>query len=114
MADGSPDEDADLARPSVSFQADEAGTTPFSSQASLELRTRIARYADDLIEESVRVAKRRGSSDVVSVADVERASEHLGLRPRSRRARVFGSIGSILFGAALGNALQIVGAQQIS
>jgi len=58
------------------------------------------------------VAKRRGSPDVVSVSDVERAGENLGLRPRSRRIQTIGSIGSILFGPALGNVLQIAGTRQ--
>ncbi len=114
VTEGLPDGDADSGRPPDPSQAEDAGTTAFCPRASQALRTRISQYAGDLFDESVRVAKRHGSTNVVSVSDVERASEHLGVRPRGRRAQVIGSIGSTLFGAALGNTLQIAGASQVS
>jgi hypothetical protein len=93
-------------------EAGASGVSPFTPQAYDLLRRRVAEYIDELVDEAIRVAKRRPSSDVVSTADVNRASEHLGTRPRSRRGQIIGSVGSLLLGAALGNALQIAGQAQ--
>jgi hypothetical protein len=91
-----------------------AGSIPFTPPAYDELNRRIADYIGELVDESIRVARRRHSPDIVSTSDVERASDHLGLRSRNRRAQIIGSLGSLLFGAALGNALQFAGAPQIA
>jgi hypothetical protein len=73
------------------------------------LNRRISEYTDDLVEESIRVAGRRHSPEIVSASDVERAIDHLGIRPRRRQAQGIGSIGALLLGAAIGNVLQIAG-----
>lgn len=51
------------------------GVSPLTPQAYDLLKRRVAEYIDELVDESVRVARRRPSSDVVSTADVNRASE---------------------------------------
>jgi hypothetical protein len=115
MADEPPDDD-DLRRaiqhPAETRQVD--GVIPFTRPAHDALNQRIADYADDLVEESARVARRRHSPDIVSISDVELAIEHLGIQPRRRRARMVGTIGALLLGAALGNVLQIAGASTVS
>ena len=114
MADTPPDEDVDAAIRQVEKRILDSDAAPFTPQAYDQLKSQIAGYISELVDESARVARRHGSTDVISAADVKRASEHLGVRPRQRRYQVIGSFGSLLLGAAVGNALQIVGTQQIA
>lgn len=111
MAEGPPEDDDELER--THSQHTVAGI-PFTSSAFEALNQRISEYTDDLVEESVRVARHQHSPDVVSASDVERAIEHLNIQARDRVARFVGTVGSILLGAAVGNVLQIIGASSVT
>jgi len=115
MAEAPPDDEGDLSSgPRSSGLRRPSGGIPFTSSAYQALNQRISEYTNNLVEESIRVAGRRHSPDVVSASDVERASEHLGIQPRRRRAQGVGTVGALLLGAALGNILQIAGAPTVS
>ena len=114
MADHSPEDEISRALETVEQRVSAAGGSPFTPQAYDLLKRRIAEYIGELVDESIRVARRRPSSDVVSTADVTRASEHLGVGSRSRRYQTIGTVGGILFGGGFGNALQLSSQPQIT
>ena len=114
MADSPPEDDPLQTIRRAERIVHEAGSPPFTPAAYDLLRSRIDSYIVALIEESIRVAKRQHSPDMISVSDVDRASRNLGLGVVSRRAKIMNAVGSLLIGAALGNAIQFVGAQQVT
>jgi histone H3/H4 len=81
---------------------------PFSDQAYAALNEYISEYIRALTLESTSVARRQ-SSDVVSAKDVDRASGYL-FSGSTRRGftQYLGTVGGVLFGAALGNALNLL------
>ena len=81
---------------------------PFSDQAYNRLNENISEYIRALTLEATNVARRDGS-DLVSAKDVDRASGYL-FAGSSRRglSRYLGTVGGVLVGAALGNALNLM------
>ena len=90
-----------------------AGTQPFSDAAFQMLERRIEQYIDDLIVESVRVMNRH-QADTVSPSYVEQASETLVAGRRRKVYTLIGTIGGILFGAAVSAALEMLRQQSVS
>ena len=77
-------------------------STPFSEQAFRRLEEQIGSYAVELINEAVKRAKRH-QAEGVSSADVQQASQYLVSNPSRKIFRHAGSLGGLLFGAALSN-----------
>jgi histone H3/H4 len=75
-------------------------STPFSEQAFRRLEEQIGSYAVELIIESVKRAKRH-QAEGVSSADVQQASQYLVSNPSHKIFRHAGTLGGLLFGAAL-------------
>jgi hypothetical protein len=85
---------------------EDVNPSPFTENAFKTLKENIAGYIEELISESSRLAKRY-RSDAISATHVERASEYL-LASSSRRVfRHLGTVGGLLFGAALSNLLSM-------
>lgn len=80
--------------------------TPFSPNAFATLREKINRYIIQLIDESLKVAKRY-RSDTISAAHVDRAAEYLVSDTSRRFFRHLGTVGGIFLGAALSNLLSM-------
>ncbi len=84
-------------------EAQLAGVEPtprFSPEAFASLKTEIGRYVIELINESLKQAKRQ-RLETVSKPHVERASTYLASRiTPSRTSRFWGLVGGILLGAA--------------
>ncbi len=93
--------------------APDVGPKPFSPKAFRIMRSHISRYVYDLINESIKVA-RRHRSDIVTVSHVERASEHLVTSTSLRFFRHLGTVGGILVGGAISNFLATASGQQYS
>lgn len=85
--------------------------TPFSPNARNRLKESISEYAVQLIAESANSA-RRHQSDLVSVSDVERASQYLGPNTSPKVYRHMGVFGGILLGTAASNMLSMITTQQ--
>lgn len=77
---------------------------PFSPPAFTRLKAKVGEYIAELISESMKVS-RRHQADTISAAHVERASEYLVTSMSRRIYRHLGTLGGILFGAALSNVL---------
>jgi hypothetical protein len=92
---------------------DSAPPTLFSPAAYSLLKKKISEYVGELINESLKVSKRR-QSDMVSVAHVERASEYLIASTGRRLFRHIGTVGGIFLGAAISNLLTMTSANQFS
>jgi histone H3/H4 len=114
VAETPPTRDGDRRQPLPRTEFRASDPLPITADAERLLAEYVGEYASGLTEEAARVAHRRGASDVVSDADVRRAAEKLGAPPRTRRIRFVGTTGSLLLGAAIGNALQIASAPQVT
>ncbi|HSL45602.1 MAG TPA: hypothetical protein VK897_19360 [Anaerolineales bacterium] len=79
-------------------------TSPFTPEAYAFLRAKISEYIADLVAESARLAK-RDRLDKISAIQVQRANERLVSSSSRRIFRHIGTVGGILFGAALSQAL---------
>lgn len=86
---------------------------PFSPPAFAVLKGKISEYLRDLLAESIKVSKRH-NADTVSAAHVERAAEYLVSSTSRRLFRHVGTVGGILFGAALSNLLAMTLAGQFT
>jgi hypothetical protein len=78
--------------------------SPFTPEAYTSLKIRISEYVTDLVTESSRLAK-RDRLDNISAIQVQRANERLVSSTGKRIFRHIGTIGGILLGAALSQAL---------
>jgi histone H3/H4 len=94
-------------------QLQDIESSPFSPSAFSVLKEKISEYIVELVSESIKVSKRH-QADTVSSAHVERASEYLISSTSRRFFRHLGTIGGILFGAALSNIVAMTAAQQYS
>jgi histone H3/H4 len=89
------------------------GQAEFSESAFVLVKEKVAAYTVELAKESSRRAKRH-KADIISAADVEKADEYL-ISPASQKAiRNIGTIGGIILGMGLSNALAIVTTNQFS
>lgn len=86
-------------------------TTPFSDPAFEQLKQRIGTYAVELINESVRKAKRH-QAEGVSSSDVQQASQYLVASTSHRIYRHAGSLGGLLLGTAFANTLSMITTHQ--
>lgn len=86
-------------------------TGMFSVQAFRALKLKISLYVRSLITESARIARRR-KSDMISVAHVDEASDHLTTSTSRRWLRHTGTVGGILLGAGLSSFLSMTTANQ--
>lgn len=78
--------------------------SPFTTAAFDALKEAIGEFINDMVDESIKLAKRH-KSEVVSVNYVQHASEYL-IASRSRRVfRHIGTLGGIFLGGALSNIL---------
>lgn len=73
---------------------------PFSKEAFKYLKTQISQNIKELVDESIKIAKRH-HSDTVSISHVDRASDNLGFSAKRKILIHLGTIGGILLGAAL-------------
>lgn len=80
---------------------------PFSNQAFDLLQQATSEYVSELIAESAKLADRQ-RADIVSAADVRRASEYLYRAPTRSLQQHIGTSGGILLGAGLGNTLSLL------
>lgn len=87
--------------------------TPFSPAAFATLRDKISVYVAELVAESGRIS-RRHRADTVSAAHVDQAADYLVADSGRRFYRHLGTIGGILLGAAVGNLLSMITANQFS
>ena len=81
--------------------------TPFSEPAFEQLKQQIGTYAVELINESVKKAKRH-QAEGVSSSDVQQASQYLVASTSHRIYRHAGSLGGLLLGTALANTLSMI------
>jgi hypothetical protein len=88
-------------------------SSPFSSAAFGLLKVKISQYIIELVNESIRVAKRY-QADTVSAAHVERANEYLITSTSRRMYKHLGTVGGILLGASVSNILAMITAGQYS
>jgi histone H3/H4 len=92
-----------LANAIRSLNASVHGNRPprrFTSESIGVLLERQAEYVEELGLEAVRIA-RRAKSDVVSANDIQRADEVVRSAERTRRSRLYETIGGILVGGGL-------------
>jgi len=73
---------------------------PFSASAVEELKARFESHVIELVSESGRIARRQ-QADVISSAYVRQAGDRLVARKGQRWLALAGSVGGVLFGAAL-------------
>jgi len=85
--------------------------TPFSEPAFEQLKQQIGSYAVELINESVKKAKRH-QAEGVSSSDVQQASQYLVASTSHRIYRHAGSLGGLLLGTALANILSMITTHQ--
>jgi hypothetical protein len=96
--------DTTLAETLTSLQAAlQTGRPPrdFSEESVGVLLERQSEYVEELGLEAIRIA-RRARADVVSAVDVEHADEVVRSAERTRRGRIFETVGGILLGGGLG------------
>jgi hypothetical protein len=98
---------------STESQLQAIDSSPFSPNAFSLLRLKIAEYISDLVNESTKVSKRH-RADIVSAAHVELASDYLVSSTGKRLFKHLGTIGGILFGAALSTVLSMIVAGQFT
>jgi histone H3/H4 len=84
---------------------------PFSEQALKELEEQFSGYAVELINESVKKAKRH-RAESVSSADVQQAGQYLVTSTSHRIYRHVGALGGLLCGAALSSIVSIITTNQ--
>lgn len=95
----------------VGRELQNAARTPFSEQAFEELKEQISIYAGELVQESVKKAKRHRAENVSS-ADVQQASQYLVASTSHRIYRHAGTIGGLLFGTAFSSILSMITTRQ--
>lgn len=85
--------------------------TPFSEQAFEQLKEQMGAYAVELINESVRRAKRH-QAESVSSSDVQQASQYLVASTSHRIYRHAGTFGGLLLGTTFSNILSMITTNQ--
>ena len=95
----------------VGRELQNAARTPFSEQAFEELKEQISIYAGELVQESVKAARRHRAENVSS-ADVQQASQYLVASTSHRIYRHAGTIGGLLFGTAFSSILSMITTRQ--
>jgi|SRR6185369_327132 len=87
------------------------GKTPISEPAFEQLKHQIGTYAVELINESVKKAKRH-QAEGVSSSEVQQASQYLVASTSRRIYRHAGSFAGLLLGTALANILSMITTHQ--
>ena len=95
----------------VNSELQTTNRTPFSEQAFEQLKEQIGAYAVELINESVKKAKRH-QAEGVSSSDVQQASQYLVASTSHRIYRHAGTFGGLLLGTALSNTLSMITTNQ--
>jgi hypothetical protein len=103
----------DRLRSEVDARLAKIDPAPFSPSAFDVYKGKVARYMSELFDESIKMSRRQ-AADVVSAAQVERASEYLITSAKGRIARHIGTVGGIVLGAALSYILAMVRAAQFT
>jgi hypothetical protein len=96
--------DPTLAQTLAALQAAlETGRPPrdFSDESLGVLLERQSEYVEELGLEAIRIA-RRAQADVVSAVDVERADQLVRSAERSRKGRIYETVGGVFLGGGLG------------
>ena len=88
-----------------------AESTPFSEHALEEFRKQAGAYTVELINESVKRAKRH-QAEGVSSADVRHASQYLVSSTSHRIYRHAGMLGGVFFGTALSQVMSMITTRQ--
>ena len=88
-----------------------AESTPFSEHALEEFRTQASAYTVELINESVKRAKRH-QAEGVSSSDVRHASQYLVSSTSHRIYRHAGMLGGVFFGTALSQVMSMITTRQ--
>ena len=88
-----------------------AESTPFSEHAFEEFRKQVGAYAVELINESVKRAKRH-QAEGVSSSDVRHASQYLVSSTSHRIYRHAGMLGGLFSGAALSQVTSMITTSQ--
>jgi histone H3/H4 len=88
-----------------------AHSMPFSEQAFRRLKDLIGAYAVELINESVKKAKRH-QAEGVSSSDVQQASQYLVSSTSHRIFRHAGAFGGLLLGTAFSNIVSMLTTNQ--
>jgi histone H3/H4 len=86
-------------------------STPFSEHALEKFQEQVRAYTVELIQESVKRAKRH-QAEVVSSSDVRHASQYLVSSPSHKIYRHAGTLGGLFFGAALSNVMSMITTRQ--
>ena len=86
-------------------------STPFSEAAFDRLKNQIGAYAVELINESVKKAKRH-QAEGVSSSDVQQARQYLVASTSHRIYRHSGTFGGLLLGSAWSNILSMITTSQ--
>ncbi len=84
-----------------------AKTGPFSEVAFTALHTHIDQYIADLIDESLKVARRNRSPDAVAEVHVHQASDYLVSHASGRRSRLLGFFGGLCLGGTFSGLLSM-------
>ena len=85
---------------------------PFTEQGMARLTSSVLGYADELIVEAARNAKRQGT-DNISASHVDAASQYLVASNPGRRVALLGSFGGLLVGAALSETVLMINGEQV-
>lgn len=88
-----------------------AESTPFSEHALEEFRKQTSAYAVELINESVKRAKRY-EAEGVSSSDVRQASQYLVSSTSHKIYRHAGMLGGVFFGTALSQVMSMITTRQ--
>lgn len=88
-----------------------AESTPFSEHALEEFRNHAGAYAVELINESVKRAKRH-QAEGVSSSDVRHASQYLVASTSHRIYRHAGMLGGVFFGTAVSQVVSTITTKQ--
>ena len=88
-----------------------AESTPFSEHALEEFEQQVGTYVVELIQESVKRAKRY-QAEGVSSSDVRHASQYLVSSPSHKIYRHAGALGGLFFGAALSQIMSMITTRQ--
>lgn len=95
----------------INAEFKKAESTPFSDHAFEEFQEQVGAYGVELVSESIKRAKRH-QAEGVSSSDVRHASQYLVSSPSHKIYQHAGTLGGVLFGAALSQFLSIISAKQ--
>ena len=92
-------------------ELNKADSTPFSEHALEEFQKHVGTYAVELIQESVKRAKRH-QAEGVSSSDVRHASQYLVSSTSRRIYRHAGAFGGLFFGTVLSHVVSMIMTKQ--